>query len=982
MAVRDLIRKVSMSQVQMGANEAFLVDDRDKFYIVENGYVDLFVVLADAQRNTLNRKPFVTRIMPGKAFFGSPTYRPGDSGRDGENIVFEAVPSRNAILLTGERNRLFTRDDFDLDVILLIEEWVTSASNFVSSWESPPSARDVKLLEADPDVFYEKQTIVSAHHLEVLWVAADRSASFLGKAEFRVWPDEVLPLTENTWLTLSEDARVSATHTPGAIVGGRMWEFIDRFNKQILKCGEQYWNESVEQSRMRVSEHRQSVRFAQAGVMRNLALLLGDAPAAWREVAEFGSQDALYAAAAAVAKSVGVRLEHESSATVHTDDPLERARVLVEPSGIRTRRVTLSPGWERRDGSSFLGVVSGDEPRPVAVVNRGRGVYEMNDPVSGKVRLIDSRLAQSLESWGLAFYAPLPAHVRNGLDALLHVLRGRNRDILGVVLMGCLGAAVALLTPIFTGELLAVIIPRVDIPMWTAALGALAFGALSSAAFSVVGAFCMLRIEARVDQTLQAAVWSRLLSLPLPFFRRYLAGDLADRANGVSLVRQVLTGATGSSVLSGVFSIFSYGLLFYYSWKLALWAGATVLAMAAVTWFFAARQIRHNRTAFTAQGMIDGVVFQIIRGIVKLRQANAETHALENWSKQYAKQKSAQLAARKWAAIQLAFNALFGPAVQIVLLGLIWYSLIEGENPTPFALADFLSFHAAFGQFVGGVTGLTAAWVTVVTVLPLFERIQPILEAKPENPVGCVVLPRLTGHIEFRNVCFRYPSATGDALNDVNLQIGAGEYVAFVGPSGAGKSTVYRLLLGIEHPSAGTVLIDGHDLTTLNLPSMRRHMGVVLQNGQLTPVSIHDNIAGEQDIGKDEVWEAVRAVGLEEYINDLPMGLKSLLSEAGTGLSGGQKQRLLIARALARKPAVLLFDEATSMLDNRAQDTIRKTLRGLTATRVLIAHRLSSVIDADRIFVMRDGVVVESGKYKELIERGGVMAEMARRQLI
>ena len=184
----------------------------------------------------------------------------------------------------------------------------------------------------------------------------------------------------------------------------------------------------------------------------------------------------------------------------------------------------------------------------------------------------------------------------------------------------------------------------------------------------------------------------------------------------------MLTGATSSSILSGVFSVFSYGLLFYYSWELALWAGATVLVLAAGTWFFATHQIRHQRAAFMAQGKIDGLVFQMILGVAKLRQAHAEVSALKRWSERYVEQKRAYLSARNWAAGQHAFNALYMPAVQIVLLGMIWYSLIEGETPTPFALGDFLSFHAAFGQFVGGATGLTAAWVTVVTVLPLFER--------------------------------------------------------------------------------------------------------------------------------------------------------------------------------------------------------------------------------------------------------------------
>ena len=986
MISEDLMRRASVARAEMGAHKAFLLSDPNRFHVVESGYVDLFAVVSEnlQNREILARKPFVARIMPGKAFFEPPYLRnfdtKVDAAREKGYFLMQAVPSRDAVVVSGDRNEFATPGNFDLEVVTLIDDWVYTASRFVSAYEKHMPTRDVRLLDADPEVPYAAETVMSAHHLETLWVTSDRPANFVGREVFPIASGKALPLTEHTWFTLSEDARVSATHTPGIIIEGRLWEAMDRFNEQILRCGEVYWLEYCDRAEHYSTRREQANMAAERLMMRNLTALLTDPSSARRGVVDAQRADSSFEAAAIVAESLGVKLERAHSPG--GDDIFEDIRSTVESSGVLTRRITLSPGWEKRDGPSFVGLVDDDEPRPVAIVNHGRGAYKFHDPANVEAVPLNRELAETLETSGLMLYAPLPEKIKTGPAALLHVLRDRSRDIWGLVLMGCLAAVLALLTPVVTGKLLAEIIPRVDIPMWAAALSALAVGAVTTSAFSIVGALYMLRIEARVDETLQAAVWNRLLSLPLPFFRRFLAGDLADRANGVSVVRQLLTGATSSSILSGVFSIFSYALLFYYSWMLALWAGAMVLLVAAATWFFAVQQIRHTRKAFTMQGLIDGYVFQIIRGIAKLRQANAESHALENWSELFAKQKSSQLSARQWGAGQLAFNAMVGPAVQILLLALIWYSLLQGENPSSFALGDFLSFNAAFGQFVGGVTGLTAALVTVVSALPLFERIKPILETAPESSRGRVDLPRLAGRIEFRNVSFRYPSATSNALDGVSFQIEEGEYVAFVGASGAGKSTVYRLLLGFESPDTGTVLMDGHDLTSLKLSSLRNQMGVVLQHGQLTPDSIENNISGEAKISQTEIWEAVRKVGLEEEIKVLPMRLKTLLSEAGSGLSGGQKQRLLIARALARKPSILLFDEATSMLDNRSQDIIRKTLREMTGTRVLIAHRLSTVVDADRIYVMRDGNIVESGKYEELMRRDGVMAELARRQII
>lgn len=758
----------------------------------------------------------------------------------------------------------------------------------------------------------------------------------------------------------------------------KIWTGLDRYHLQILRCAERVWMEHRRKEALRHAGNRRHKTRVREGLVRDLSGILGDARP--NVETEHGYRSAVHAAAAIVAQAEGATLV-ESPAAFGDGDPLDAVGRMVAPSGIRTRQIELSPGWERRDGPSFLGLVSGDDPRPVAVVNRGGGAFEMIDPVSGETARVNRARAQSLDGRGVMFYPPLSPGVDSGRAAVLQALRGRGRDILAVGAMGAMGALIALLIPILTGELLAEIIPRVDIPMWIAALAGLSLGAFTTLAVSIVGALGMLRIEARIDETLQAAVWNRLLSLPLPFFRQYLAGDLADRANGVSVIRQLLTGAAGSSLVGGVFSAFSFLLLFYYSWDLALWAGVAVAVLAGGSWFFATRQIRHQRAVFIAQGAIDGLIFQLILGLPKIRQANMEVNALKRWSEQYARQRREQLSARKWAAGQLTFSAFFTPLSQLALLAMIWYMLIEGETGDGFTLADFLSFNAAFGQFVVGVTGLTATWTTVIAILPLFERVMPIIETQPES-VGGTVLADVSGRIECEHVTFRYPSSGRDTLEDVSFHIRPGEYVAFLGPSGAGKSTLYRLLLGFEQPSAGNVLLDGHDLLSLDLGAMRRHFGVVLQNGQLVPDSLNRIISGEAPLTEHEIWEAARAVGLDEDIEALPMGMNTILSEGGTGLSGGQKQRLLVARALARKPRVLLFDEATSMLDNRTQDTIRTTLRGLAITRVLIAHRLSTVVDVDRIYVMQDGRIVETGPYRALMKQDGVLAEMARRQIV
>ena len=355
---------------------------------------------------------------------------------------------------------------------------------------------------------------------------------------------------------------------------------------------------------------------------------------------------------------------------------------------------------------------------------------------------------------------------------------------------------------------------------------------------------------------------------------------------------------------SGVFSVFSYALLFYYSWRLALCAGALLLVLVGATWLSARAQMRHLRRAFAAQGAVDGFVFQMITGLAKIRMANAENDALAHWANRYSEQKRATLAARRWEAGLLSFGSTFGPLATLAIFAFIFQSLLGKELQPTFGLADFLSFYAAFGQFAAAMIALTAAWTTLVGALPLFERVQPILEARPETARDGADPGDLTGRIEFANVSFRYLPEAANALDRVSFRLRPGDYVAFVGPSGSGKSTIHRLLLGFERPDSGAVFLDDHDLSSLDLPAVRSRMGVVLQNGRLSATSIFRNIAGPAPITLDEAWETARAVGFDADVRAMPMGMYTAVPEGGGGLSGGQKQRLLMARALARRQVV------------------------------------------------------------------------------
>lgn len=980
-----IARRINGVPFETGANRPFLLDDPGRIFHVERGHLDIFAVETRGGE-ALGRQPFVTRVPEGMmAFSGVRQERNGDGDREAlDSFSLFAVPSRDATIIVGEAAQLTADGKVGLDTTIWVDEWIVRLSEFLAR-ASPPPPRDTHLLEAEPRVPYPAGATLSALHSDIIWVSADRKMRFLDREHLVIAPDgPALPVSEWTWLRLPEDTHVSAVYTPAMLTPELLWPALNLFNIMVQEFAALLWAENIEHTRER---HRRSVaarRGATVHSIHRLSRVLDDAPA--HEVTPPPSATGhtpLQAALRLVADAIGAPLEFPREIAASVPDhgnPVDVIPTLIRASGLRCREIALPPGWWERDGPSFVGF-EGENGRPLAVLSDQRGAYRAIDPEGGAPpRTVDRRVAEELVPRGMMLYPPLPAEVDNGLAAIRHALTGRARDITTLIAMGVLAGVFALVTPILTGYLLAEALPRADLPMWAVVLGALLLAAFGALAFQIVNAFAMLRIESRMDERLQASVWSRLLSLPMGFFRNYTAGDLADRMGGITVIRQLLTGATVGAALGGLFSVFSFFLLFWYSWSLALCALGLVLVLIAVTWWFARAQMAHHRVAFTAQGKIDGLVFQMLSGLSKLRIANAETHALGRWAEHFAVQRRATLRAQGWAAGQAAINGVFSPLALLVLFAFIWYALIEGQQQSDFDLRAFLSFNAAFGQFAAGMIGLTAAWTTMVAAIPLFERVRPILEAAPETAGEGIDPGDLSGGIEFENVSFRYLPDAPNALDGVSFTIRPGDHIAFVGPSGSGKSTIYRLLLGFERPDSGAIFVDGHNLTNLDRPAVRSRMGVVMQNSQLIADSIFRNIASSTaSLTLDEAWEAARAAGLAEDIEAMPMGMHTVLPETG-GLSGGQKQRLLIARALARKPRILLFDEATSALDNRTQAIVQESLSRLSITRIVIAHRLSTIEHADRIYVLEQGRIVESGTYDELMRNEGVFAALARRQ--
>ncbi len=418
-------------------------------------------------------------------------------------------------------------------------------------------------------------------------------------------------------------------------------------------------------------------------------------------------------------------------------------------------------------------------------------------------------------------------------------------------------------------------------------------------------------------------------------------------------------------------------LLLLYSVPLALAALGMLVVVAVVFLGLGLWQLRYERRLNTLGHRLANQAFQTLRGLPKLRVAAAESFAYAAWAREFARTRDLQ---QRIGRIQNVITVL--GAVHLPLCTLVMFVLLAGPARGAMSAGEFLTFSTALTMLLSSVTQLTGALISAAAVLPMFEQIEPVLRETPEVDRSSTRPAELTGALEAKNLSYRYADDGPLVLDDVSLRVAQGEFVAIVGASGCGKSTLLRLLIGFDRPASGSVLYDGQDLAALDRAAVRRQCGVVLQNAQPLTGSILDCIRGAGTFSLDEAWEAAAMAGLAEDIKAMPMGMHTILSDGGGTVSGGQRQRLMIAQALIRRPRVLFLDEATSALDNEAQRVVGESTRALRTTRLVIAHRLSTVMDADRVIAMAEGRIVQQGPPAELLaDPTGLFHTLVRRQL-
>ncbi|MBR4393451.1 MAG: NHLP bacteriocin export ABC transporter permease/ATPase subunit [Oscillospiraceae bacterium] len=645
----------------------------------------------------------------------------------------------------------------------------------------------------------------------------------------------------------------------------------------------------------------------------------------------------------------------------------------LRPNGLMRRNIRLTKGWYK-DAFGPILAFRREDGSPVAILPRSFSGYSFRDPETGSIRTLNRQTEDLFEEDAICFYRPLPLKKLGIPDLILYLKNCLNTGdhvfLIGLTLVTTLfGMLMTNLTRALTGFVLES--GNVSLLAGTAAF--MLFAIISSQLIGIVRTFMSNRIEIKSSLSVEAAMMMRLMNLPADFFRQYSSGELSSRYNAVNQLCSLLLGNVFTGGLTSLISLLYITQVFHYAPALVVPALLILAATLAVSVISTLMQIRISREVMQKGAIENGMSFALISGVQKIRLAGAEKRAFSRWAKAYADASEPSYNPPVFLKANTAINSAISLAGTILLYYLAVKTHVSGS--------EYIAFNAAFGAVSGAFASLTGVALSVAQIRPILEMAEPILKTEPESSENKAVVTSLKGSIEISNVYFRYTETMPYVVNGISLRINAGEYIAIVGTTGCGKSTLMRLMLGFEKPEKGAIYYDGRDISTLDLRSLRRKIGVVMQNGSLFQGDIFSNIViSAPHLTMADAWDAAEKAGIADDIRAMPMGMQTIIAEGQGGISGGQKQRLMIARAIAPKPKILMFDEATSALDNKTQKQVSDALDQLKCTRIVIAHRLSTIKNCDRILVLDQGRIAEDGTYDELIAKNGIFADLVARQ--
>ncbi len=665
----------------------------------------------------------------------------------------------------------------------------------------------------------------------------------------------------------------------------------------------------------------------------------------------------------------GIRME-ETDETF--PDLNERLEFHMRPHGIMRRPVRLEKGWYKDCIGAMLGSTAAGGI--IALIPGPAGGYSYMDYETGRRVKVTKKTALGIRDDAICFYKPFPLKELGIADLLLYTFRTLSpADLIMVALSTLAATLMGMLLPYANSQLFSRVLPSGNVSLIFPMAFFFAGVAVSQMLIGITSSFIQARVGTKINMSVRSAGMMRVLAMPAVFFKRYAAGELSSRVAYLGSLCRTLQETILSIGLSSLFSLVYIAQIFAYAPGLVVPALSITLATCLITLTTALWGVKLSKRTMELSAKQNGMQYALITGVQKLRLTGAEKRAFGRWAGAYT-----EIARLKYDPPSfLKFSGVLSSAVSAIGMLAIYYSAIK----TQVGVSGYMAFTVAYGMVSGAFLSLFGIVSTIAGIKPALEMALPLLKTVPEVAAGKKIVSRVSGAIELSNLSFRYSENMPPVIENLSLKIRAGQYIAIVGQTGCGKSTLLRLLLGFETPDRGAVYYDNRDLNTLDLRSLRRNIGVVMQNGKLMQGSIYSNIVVAAPwLTLQDAWEAAEIAGIADDIRAMPMGMHTMISEGAGGISGGQKQRLMIARAVAPKPKIIMFDEATSALDNITQRRVSESLDRLKCTRIVIAHRLSTIKQCDRIIVLDKGRIAEDGSYEELIAQNGYFAQLIARQ--
>lgn len=955
----------------LDAFNAFSLQGAPDVWLVQEGTVNLFFAQYSQTKELVNALVPIWEINSNELIFSF-----ANTNNDNQIIAKPNVGAKVLRLsLTDFTNLLLQKENLP-DGSMLLEQWINHLSELINSSLIPRN--NLILLDAnEPALTVSDGKVVSAKK-EFVWLKSSTAPLRLnGKSELTFEQGIWLPISTKTWAYVVGDTELSLLKTADFMAqdGAALLSSLTTFNNTLFASVITLHLELANNAKNNLTVRLANDRGFLIRALRNLMEITQKKRVVRGDTIQF-AHDPLFAAIDVIGKNMRINFNFPRDTDLTA--PLEnRLESLGYYSKIQQRKVALEGDWWQHEHGTMLGFMKANQ-KPVAIVQIKPNHYVLHDPETSSDTLITPQVAQTLTSDAYVFYRSFADKKINLISFIKLGALGTLPDLVTIGIIGVLGALLGLIPPIVTGKLFSDVLPNAESGQLAQLSLALFAGAFGVGIFQLTRYFALTRISEKSSNTLNAALLARLFRAPVRFFRQYLTGDLVNRVFGFTVIQQIIAKGLIDAFLEGIFALFYIILLFKYSVKLALFACGTVFAITLISLIVNIFQLIWAKDFEALTGKLSGMLNQYISGIAKIRIAGAENRFFYMWATLFAQMRNKRVINAIVGNSLVIFNILGSTIVIIIVFKQAAVPILTKELST----GDFLAFYSALGTFSAVTMKLLSTVVASLRIVPLYERLKPILLIEPETNEFKADPGQLAGEIKARNLFFSYDVNSQMIINDVSFDVDVGSFVAIVGSSGSGKSTLLRLLLQFEVPNKGMIYFDGKDLANIDIDLVRRQIGVVLQKDQLYPGDIFHNIVGvSSSYTIDDAWEAARMANIDNDIKAMPMGMFTIVGENGSGLSGGQCQKLMIARAIVHKPRILFFDEATSALDNAAQNVVAESLKNLKATRIVVAHRLSTIIDADKIIVLDAGKIVETGTYEELIKNNGLFAALAKRQI-